>query len=134
MPGDGSAAITAGSPSVGLANFATQFFRQFTKESLEVNLQTKTITLLSATAYLLELELDIVEVDRQYHRTVEKRQALAGDVHALEHQEHLLVAKRARLSERAKEIVENVGWLECKVKQMCAVHNRAPLDLSRYEN
>ena len=50
MPGNGSVAITAGSPSVGLADFATQCFRQFTKESLEVNLQPKAVTLLSAAS------------------------------------------------------------------------------------
>ena len=107
MSGDGSAAITAGSLSVGLAYFATQSFKQFPKHSLEVNLHTKMITLLSVASYLQELELDIVEVDRQYHRTVEKR---------LEHQEQLLVAKRASFSENVIETFQKIRWLECKVQ------------------
>ena len=75
-----------------------------------------------------------MEVDRQYHRIVEKRHALAGEVHDLEHQELMLVAKRARLSEKAKETIQNIGWLECKVRQKCAAHNRAPQPSSSYEH
>ena len=52
---------------------------------------------------------------------------------AVEHLEHLLVPKRARLSEKAKETIENIGWLECK-RQKCAAHKRAPRNSNSYEN
>ena len=134
MPGNGSAAIPAGSPSVGLADFATQSFRTFKKEALEALTKTNTNRLLSAESYLEKLEVGIVEVDERYQRTVDWRHALAGEVHASERQEAMLVVKRARLSEKAKETMEKIGCLECKVRENCAKHNRAPRVSISYEN
>ena len=52
----------------------------------------------------------------------------------LEHQELMFVAQRARLSEKANETMETIGWPECKVQQKCAAHNRAPQPSSSYEH
>ena len=92
------------------------------------------MTLLCAESYLEDLELGIVEVDRQCHRIVKKRHVLAAEVHDLEHQELMLVAKLARLSEKATETLEQIGWLECKVRPKCAAHNCAPQPSSSYDN